>query len=304
MNETRFIDVGHSQLAYRRVGTGPDVVFIHGWPLHSATFRHIVPELSADFTCHLFDLPGTGESTWTEPRRICMREHAKTVRSAIDAIGLERYAMIAHDSGGLIARLVAAGDPDRVSALVLGNTEVPAHVPWQVKVYVALANVPLGSAALLSMLRIGAVRRSALGFGGCFRDPHFVDGEFFDLFVRPLLESKRVAQGQMLLAKNIELDMAEAMPALHAKIPAPVRLIWGPEDPFFPIDNARQMLKQLAGPADLVEIEGAKLFAHEEFPKRFAQECRQFLCDNLPNRRSCTEAGTPSQALRESDAVE
>src|SRR5262245_22432532 len=47
-----FIDVGHSRLAYRRFGRGPDVVLVHGWPLHSATFRCVVPMLANDFTLH------------------------------------------------------------------------------------------------------------------------------------------------------------------------------------------------------------------------------------------------------------
>src|SRR5262245_53887289 len=57
-----FLDVGHSRLAYRRFGQGPDVVLVHGWPLHSATFRRLVPLLADAFTCHLFDLPGAGQT--------------------------------------------------------------------------------------------------------------------------------------------------------------------------------------------------------------------------------------------------
>lgn len=28
----RFLDVGAGEVAYRRVGSGPDVLFVHGWP--------------------------------------------------------------------------------------------------------------------------------------------------------------------------------------------------------------------------------------------------------------------------------
>jgi hypothetical protein len=34
---------GHGRLTYYRFGQGPDVVMIHGWPLHSATFRSTSP---------------------------------------------------------------------------------------------------------------------------------------------------------------------------------------------------------------------------------------------------------------------
>ena len=36
----RFLDVGAGEVAYRRVGNGPDVLFVHGWPVSGATFRH------------------------------------------------------------------------------------------------------------------------------------------------------------------------------------------------------------------------------------------------------------------------
>ena len=39
----RFLDVGAGEVAYRRVGTGPDVLFVHGWPVSGATFRHLLP---------------------------------------------------------------------------------------------------------------------------------------------------------------------------------------------------------------------------------------------------------------------
>src|SRR5262245_49620105 len=64
---TERIDVGHSRVAYYRFGSGPDLVFVHGWPLHAATFRKVVPELATAFTCHLIDLPGAGQTRCEAP---------------------------------------------------------------------------------------------------------------------------------------------------------------------------------------------------------------------------------------------
>lgn len=36
----RFLDVGVGEVAYRRVGTGPDVLFVHGWPVRERRFAH------------------------------------------------------------------------------------------------------------------------------------------------------------------------------------------------------------------------------------------------------------------------
>src|SRR6185295_1757181 len=90
-----WIDVGHSRLAYRRFGRGPDLVFVHGWPIHAATFRGLVPRLADAFTCHLFDLPGAGQTETTADSPIHLGAHADTVRRAIDVLGLDRYALLA-----------------------------------------------------------------------------------------------------------------------------------------------------------------------------------------------------------------
>jgi haloalkane dehalogenase len=268
------VDAAHGRLAYYRFGQGPDVVLIHGWPLHSATFRHIVPELSRSFTLHLFDLPGTGRTEWRGP--VELASHHRVVRSAIDAIGLSDYALLAHDSGGLIARHLAAEDP-RVTGLVLGNTEIPGHQAWLVQAYAWAVKIPGASSLLRRAIQIGAVRRSFLGFGGCFRDPAYVDGEFGDLFVRPIVTSRSVAERQFDLLRGFNFGIIDALGEVHARIKAPTLCIWGTDDPFFPIAKARRILGEFRGGAELVEIPGAKLLAHEDHPDAFVAHAAPFL---------------------------
>jgi pimeloyl-ACP methyl ester carboxylesterase len=263
----RFIDVGHSRLAYRRFGSGPDVVFVHGWPLHSATYRHLIPLLADSMTCHLLDLPGTGQTEWDDDAPIGLVAHAQTVRRAVDALGLSRYAIIAHDSGGAIARILAADD-DRVSALALGNTEIPGHTPALVVFFGLMLRMPGGAALFRTLLARPSFLRSNLGFGGCFDDPRYVDGEFRELFVAPLLSSRRAFRGQLGLLGS--LHELENLQAINEQIRVPVRLIWGARDKFFPLAGARDMVAQFGGTADLVAIESGKLFAHEDFAEQFA----------------------------------
>jgi pimeloyl-ACP methyl ester carboxylesterase len=271
-----FVDMPEGRLATWKFGRGPDVVLVHGWPLHGATFRKIIPLLADKFTLHVIDLPGTGKTEWDASARIDLETHAAVVRRFVDHLGLEAYALLAHDSGAMIARLVAAED-SRVRALVMGNTEIPGHRPWLVEAYVALAKIPSAVRLTLAGLRLGAIRRSALGFGGCFDDARYVDGEFGELFVRPLFSSKRVAHGQTRLLETLDFALIDGADRVHAKIQAPVLCIWGTDDPFFPLEKARRMLPQFAGGAKLVEITGAKLFAHEDRAEEFAAAARVFL---------------------------
>lgn len=49
----RYLDVGAGEAAYRRVGPGPDVLFVHGWSVSSATFRKLLPHLVDHVTCQV-----------------------------------------------------------------------------------------------------------------------------------------------------------------------------------------------------------------------------------------------------------
>jgi pimeloyl-ACP methyl ester carboxylesterase len=264
----RRVDVGYADVATWSFGPAgaPDLLFVHGWPLWSATFRRIAP-LFSNSRLHFLDLPGSGKSTVRDLARVTLRDHADVVAAVVKALGLASYAILAHDSGGAIARAVAARDPG-VRALVMGNTEVPKHVPWQVKFFVAAARLGLGG-ALIAGMRVGFLRRSSLAYGGCFTDPRTVDGEFGRLFVEPLRDAKARA-GQMALAKNLDPNELGDLDELHGKIRCPTLLLWGTDDPFFPLARAKKMMPGFAGGAELLEVPGGKLFIHEDAPQAFA----------------------------------
>jgi haloalkane dehalogenase len=271
------ITVGDDELAYWRFGQGPDLVLVHGWPLHAATFRTIVPALAQRFTCHLFDLPGTGYTRSKSDGPLHFADHAATLMGLVDVLGLERYAIFAHDSGGMFARIAAAEHGRRVTAMVLGNTEIADHRSRLVQLYAWLARLPGSAAAMRRCLRSRAFRRSALGFGGCFADLEHLDGEFHELFVAPLLTSAAALHGQLRLMRGLDFDEV-ALAAVHRRIVAPVCMIWGDRDPFFPLAKARAMPGQLGGEAQLCTIAGAKLFAHEDRPAEVLAHALPFLC--------------------------
>ena len=63
----------------------------------------------------------------------------------------------------------------------------------------------------------------------------------------------------------------------HSRITAPVALLWGADDPWFPLGKVRPMVTQFRKPAELHEIAGGKLFVHEEKPHEWARLAYAFL---------------------------
>jgi len=96
-------------------------LFIHGWGCSCFVWRRNLPVLAAKGVRALaMDLPGHGLSD-----KPVGSEHytadamADVVLQTLDALELDRFALVAHSLGAVIARRVAERAPDRVSALIL-----------------------------------------------------------------------------------------------------------------------------------------------------------------------------------------
>lgn len=271
----RYLDVGHAKLAYRCFGSGPDVVFIHGWPLSSATWRDVVATMQTRFTCHLIDLPGAGQTELLGGTDFGMASHAQTVRDAVATLGLSRYALVAHDSGGGIARYVAQAEGDRVTSLVLAGTEIPKHHSTLLKLFVALRGLP--TSAWRAVMSVGFLRRSRLMLGSAFENPAHGEGEFHELMIAPLVASNDAMEGPMRFLRALDPREIDGLDRVHADISAPTLLVWGSDDKFFPPDAARKMADQFAGPTTFVEIPKGRTFVHDEQAARFAELASEHL---------------------------
>ncbi|MCA9548338.1 MAG: alpha/beta hydrolase, partial [Myxococcales bacterium] len=267
----RMIDLGDCKLPYWKIGRGPDLVFVHGWPLNAGTWRNVVDALKADFTCHVIDLPRAGQSQWTEATPGGVKGLSRALGRAVGALDVPgRFLFVAHDSGGGFARAVAAQMPDWIAGLALGNTEIPGFHPWRLTLMLALRK-PLQMFFPLSL-------RTRLGrwllLRDCVTDTRLIEGELSPRFIAPLTGSKRLMDGAMDLVHTLKAADFDAIGDAHPKITAPVRLVWGAKDPWFPLKHARGMVDSFGGPCELVVIDDAKLLVHEEHPQRFAAEVR------------------------------
>lgn len=256
------VDVG-TPLCFRRFGEGPPVVLVHGWPLNGATYRAIVRRLSRAYACYVPDLPGAGATPWDPRTRNSFQDFGDLIVKFIDALGLEKVALIGHDSGGAIARVAAAQLGERVRLLVLIDTEVPHHTPGLVKLYGAVARLPGAAAISRGLMSMRWYRRSRLGFGACFSDPAHIDGEFHRACVARVLENP---EGPTLTLAHLDYAFSEQLPEVHRRISAPVVLIWGDQDRFFPIALAREMQSEFPRCVAFHELPGQSLFVHDERP--------------------------------------
>ena len=265
----RFLDVGAGEVAYRRVGTGPDVLFVHGWPVSGATFRTLLPYLADHVTCHVIDLPGAGASRFGARTTLSIARHIESVRRVVDLLALDRVAVVGHDSGGMIARHALAGD-GRLRAMGLIDSEIAGYIGWRFRSFLAIRHLPGVGAGLGWAVGQPRLRRNKFVLGDAFADASLLDGEFDEFFLRPLHESPAHRMAAERVLRSFDYRFMRELGALHGRITVPVQLVWGAQDPFFPVQRAQQMLPTFPD-ARLAVIEGAGLFSHEERPAEVAR---------------------------------
>jgi pimeloyl-ACP methyl ester carboxylesterase len=112
------------RIAYATLGHGPALVKTANWMSHleydwkSPLWRHLARELSRDFRLVRYDQRGNGLSDWNVAD-FSLEACVGDLEAVIDAVGLERFALLGVSQGSRVAVAYAIRHPERVSHLVL-----------------------------------------------------------------------------------------------------------------------------------------------------------------------------------------
>ena len=271
-------EIEGATLALRSFGRGPALALIHGFPVHGYTWRKLLPALSETFTCYVVDLPGLGDGGWTPRSDLRFTAQARRLRLLFESLGLERYGLIAHDTGATLARLVALEHPDRVARLALLNTEIPGHRPPWIPLYVRLAGLPGAAAIFATLMRSAWFLRSPMGLGEFYTDRSlFDDPSNLGPYVAPLLRSRERMAGVLAYLRGAEWDVVDRLRDDHARIRAESLWLWGEDDQTFPVARAEPMCAQMRARSRFVRIANASLMPHEEQPDAVLRHLIPFL---------------------------
>ncbi len=105
------------QTYYMKMGSGPVLILLHGFPESSTLWRTIWDELSASYTLIMPDFPGSGESVLE--RDTTISEMAECVAEIMDHENIEKAVIAGHSMGGYVAFAFAELFPQRVAGLSL-----------------------------------------------------------------------------------------------------------------------------------------------------------------------------------------
>jgi pimeloyl-ACP methyl ester carboxylesterase len=235
-------------------GRGHPVVLLHGWGASSQSLAPLCGALANVFRVLAVDLPGFGWSpapptAWGTP------EYTGHVERLMQAMGMDRAALVGHSFGGRIAIRLAAGHPARVSRLVL-VASAGIRPRRRSGYYVRVAAAKLVK-RVFSLPVWGATGQRIISK---------VSGRMGSRDYR--------AAGQMrpTLVKVVNEDLTRMLPAIQA----PTLILWGDRDQEVSRGAMETMAARIPG-SRLVVFGGAGHFPFLDAPEEFGRTVTAFL---------------------------
>jgi pimeloyl-ACP methyl ester carboxylesterase len=275
--EERAVDLDGMTLRYLAAGEGAPLLLLHGAGDRSFAWSWVLPELAGGYRVYAPTLPGIGDGARLTDRS--STAYAALVTGFMDALGIERAALIGNSLGGLIGLRLSLSDPARVSALGLVDSTGLGRV---INPTFTSVNVPGFGAASIPWWRTPA--------GACQR----AWGRAAMLFARPANAPQEWLAEQQKLALSpghLEAYLAALRAHIHpggqrevlvdhlSHLQVPTLVLWGAQDRVLPAYQARQAVMRL--PKGRLEIipECGHL-PHVECPGDFMGAVGRFLKEN------------------------
>lgn len=104
----------------------PPIILLHGFPESHRTWRHVIPQFSADHFVIAPDQRGFARSS--KPANVSDYTPDKMVADLLalaDHFGLTTFTLVGHDWGGAIAWMASLQNPKRITRLVIVNAPHP-----------------------------------------------------------------------------------------------------------------------------------------------------------------------------------
>jgi pimeloyl-ACP methyl ester carboxylesterase len=117
-------DLGDITLHAVTGGSGPALVLVGGWPQFWWQWRKVMPAYAEHYSVIAVDPRGVGGSDMPEDGYDSVTAAGDLAR-LMTRLGHERFRLIGHDVGMMIAYALAADHPGRVTQLVLAEAALP-----------------------------------------------------------------------------------------------------------------------------------------------------------------------------------
>ena len=245
-------------------GAGPPVLFVHGLATSSYLWRNVVDQLNGERRCVAFDLPLHGGTPAAADQDFSLPGLARFLTECADALQLSDIDLVGNDTGGAICQAFATADPGRLHTLTLTNCEARGNLPPRALLPAKwLAQAGLAAYTTRWLMR-DPQRARRIMYGTGYEDLANLPEEISRAWLDAMFGTAEAArQNQRILPSMHARDLRAIEPALR-RLQVPTLIVWGAGDRFFSTKWAYWLRDTIPGAAEVVELDGARLFFPDE----------------------------------------
>jgi len=256
------------KLRVARVGSGPPVILLHGYPDNLQIWSELALRLADQFEVIAFDWPGMGYSEgW--PGGTTPFHMAERLNKILDELKIERTSLVGMDMGGQPALVFAANFPERIQRLVVMNSLVlwDEETSWEIQV---LRKYGWNRFIIRKLPHIVFWRAEKSFLPRHFRLTSDLRSDIWQSF-----SQNDVRFFIARLCAGYQGTLMQ-LPDVYKKIVCPTLVLWGEQDQHFPPNHARRLNALVPG-SSLEIIPGAKHWMPWYLADSVAQSIRTFL---------------------------
>jgi pimeloyl-ACP methyl ester carboxylesterase len=271
----RIVQTRSGRIGYVEQGVGPVALFVHGVLLNGHLWRHQLAHLSDIRRCIAVDLLAHGDTEIAPDQDVSVTANADMLREFLDALDIGEVDLVGNDSGGGIAQIFAALQPERVRSLTL--TDCDAHDNWPpeaFKPFLAMAAAGDLRGTLEAMLSDKSVYRSPQALGPAYEHPERVTDDSIERYLRPLVRTEQRTRDLQRFLAAFDNKHTRAIEPRLKTLKAPTLIVWGTDDVYFDVKWSRWLADTIPGTRRRVELEGGRIFFPEERWEEFNKELR------------------------------
>src|SRR4249920_2705880 len=189
---THSVETPSGRISYASAGSGPAALFVHGVVLNKHLWRHQLTALSDIRRCIAVDLLAHGDTEIAPDQDVSVTANARMLREVLDNSKIDQVDLVGNDSGGGIAQIFAALNPERVRTLTLTNCDTHDNWPPEAfKPFVDMVKAGGLRDTLNAMLADKTIFRSPGALGPGYERPDIVTDEDIETYLRPLVRSQQ-----------------------------------------------------------------------------------------------------------------
>ncbi|MBF6180045.1 alpha/beta hydrolase [Nocardia otitidiscaviarum] len=259
--DSRFVTVDGLRVHYRRNGTGPSILLLHGSGSSLESWDRVAATLSESGDVIRPDLPGFGRTGPRRDRDYAVGKYAETLAKFLDALGIASVTVVGNSLGGNIGWNFALDFPQRVDRLVLINST--GYPDKSLPLAFRLARSRVGRVILRRLISRSATERNLRTLVGANQE--IVD----DAMVDRVYGMMRRPGNQQAFIDFANIDQVDRTAEL-SKIRAPTLVLRSAS-----IDG-QHFARDIRGSRELLHPDGGHLLPEED-PQWVADAVRRFI---------------------------